>query len=379
MMGRLPLFIGMAIIFLQLPEAHSQPGESGFNVFGYFQAAFDHTSSRVGRGNGPSNSFYLQQLNLMGSNEFTPNLNAFVNFELTNTYSSGKGWGSFSIQEAWVKYRFANELSVKAGLSIPVFNNLNEIKNRTPLLPYIFRPFVYEASIADIFPLNELVPEQAFLQAYGFVPLGDELKLDYAAYVGNGDPEYTNAGPSSYFPRGTDTTLFKMVGGRVGMRTDDIKAGISMTADKDNGADLGLGPVPRYRFGADFSFHVSGLTGEFEFIDVYHAMTPEQSATLAAVAGMAPQLGTNLDKYFYYGLLSYDISDELFGYTGYNYLRDRSIAALDFGLEGYTVGGGFRVHSRVVVKGQYIHFRVRDNPFLKFREDHFMAAVSVFF
>ncbi|MEO8168774.1 MAG: hypothetical protein ABI623_11035, partial [bacterium] len=323
-------------------------------------------------------SFYLQQLNLMGSNEFTPNINAFVNFELTNTYSSSAGWGSFSIREAWVKYRFSNELNVKAGLSVPVFNNLNEIKNRTPLLPYIFRPFVYEASIADIFPANELVPEHAFLQVYGFAPIG-EVKLDYAAYVGNGDQQNINASPTNYFSRGQDTTLFKMVGGRVGVRTGHFKAGVSMTADKDNGALLGLGPVPRQRFGADLSFEISGLSGEFEMIAVHHVMTQEQTATLAAVAGMVPAVGTNLDKLFYYGLLSYDITEKVFAYAGYNYLKDKSVTALDYGLQGITVGGGFRVHSRVVVKGQYLNIKILDNPSFGFHENHFIVAVSVFF
>ncbi len=378
MVGKPLLLIGMTLILLQHPEARSQSDDFGLNVFGYFQTTFDHTSSSAGRSSKPSNSFYLQQLNLMASNELTANINAFVNFELTNTYSSSKGWGSFSIQEAWVKYRFSNELNVKGGLSIPVFNNLNEIKNRTPLLPFIFRPLVYETSVTDIFPLNELVPEQAFLQVYGFMPIG-EVKFDYAVYVGNGDQQYTNASPSNYFTRGADTTLFKMVGGRVGVRTGRFKAGVSMTADKENGASLGLGPVPRYRFGADLSFEVSGLSGEFEIITVNHAMTPEQTATLGFIAGMNPALGTNLNKYFYYGLLSYDISEQLFGYAGYNYLRDKSFASLDYGLQGYTVGGGFRVHSRAVVKGQYIHFRIKNNPFIRFREDHFMVAISVFF
>ncbi len=374
------LLIGIAPVLLLPIEACSQTDDAGLNVFGYFQATFEHNASNSGRSNRPFNSFSLQQLDLMASHEFTPKISAFVNFELTNTYSSGKGWGSFSIQEAWVKYRFSNELNAKAGLLVPIFNNLNEIKNRTPLLPYIFRPFVYEASITDVFPVNELVPEQAFLQMYGFEPIG-EAKFDYAMYVGNGDQQYTNASESNYFARGADTTLFKMVGGRVGVQTGHVKAGVSMTTDKENGTSLGLGSVPRHRFGADFSFEVSGLSGEFEMIAVHHAMTPEQTTTLAVVASMNPAfgLGTNLDKYFYYGLLSYDINEQFFGYAGYNYLRDRSLASLDYGLQGYTLGGGFRAHSRVVVKGQYMHFRLRNNPFLVFREDHFIVAISVFF
>ncbi len=92
---------------------------------------------------------------------------------------------------------------------VPTFNNLNEIKNRTPLLPYIFRPFVYEASVFDLFPVNELVPEQAFLQVYGFIPAG-EVKFDYAVYVGNGS-EYIDASAGNYFSQGVGYNVVQNV------------------------------------------------------------------------------------------------------------------------------------------------------------------------
>jgi hypothetical protein len=368
--------VALTSAFVSNVYGQSEIGEA--NIFGYFQSTFDHNDAKSGRSSQPSNSFYLQQANLMVSREFIPNLDAFVNLEMTNNYSSSKNFGSFSLQEAWVKYRSSDELSIKAGLLIPVFNNLNTIKNRTPLLPYIFRPFVYEASIADIFPLTEFVPEHAFFQAEGFLSIGD-TKLDYAAYIGNGDEDYSNSSGTNFFSRGIDTTLFKMVGGRVGVRGDHFKAGISMTSDKDNGVSLGLGPVQRYRVGGDLSFDYSGLSVEFEVIALAHPMTPEQEESLASISNMVPELGSSLDKNFFYGLLNYDINDQFFGYIGYNYLKERSFKSLDQGLEAYTIGGGFRPHDNVVIKAQYILFKLRDNPLYSFREDHYMIAVSVFF
>ncbi len=77
-----------------------------------------------------------------------------------------------------------------------------------------------------------------------------------------------------------------------------------------------------------------------------------------------------MTKYFYYGLLNYDFNEKFFGYAGYDYLKDHSFTPLSYGLEAYTFGGGFRPHNNVVVKAQYILFDLRDNPFLKFHEDH---------
>lgn len=378
MAGGRHLLILMFLAALQVTGAYSQTENTGLSVFGYFQTTFDHNNAITGRSTDPSNRFYLQQLNLMLSNHFTPSLNAFVNFEVTNNYSSSKNFGSFSLEEAWVKYRASQNLNIKAGMLVPAFNHLNEIKNRTPLLPYIFRPFVYESSVADIFPVGELVPQQAFLQVYGSIPVSD-LKFEYAAYAGNGDPEYTNSTDGNFQSRGVDTTSFKMVGTRLGIQGDHFRSGVSLTSDKDDGTPLGLGPVHRYRVGADLSFEIAGLSAEFEFITVAHAMTPEQKATLSAVASMVPEVGTNLDKGFYYGLLNYDVTEEFFGYAGYNYCRDRSATALNYGFVAYTAGGGFRPHSNVVVKTQYILFKLLDNPLFSFREDHYMVAVSVFF
>ena len=98
------------------------------------------------RSSGTRNTFILQQANIFFRKQFNSRFAAFVDLEFTNTYASTRKWGTFRLEEAWVRYQTSEEFSIKAGLLVPVFNNLNEIKNRMPLLPYITRPFVYEAA-----------------------------------------------------------------------------------------------------------------------------------------------------------------------------------------------------------------------------------------
>ena len=99
--------------------------------------------------NKESITFNLQQLNMFFQRDITQQWTSFVNVEILNNYSSSRQWGALNLEEAWVKYRRNNFFSLKLGLQIPIFNNLNEIKNRTPLLPYIIRPLVYETSMSE--------------------------------------------------------------------------------------------------------------------------------------------------------------------------------------------------------------------------------------
>ena len=128
-------------------QSESRPLE----IFGYFQNEFEHQHHTD---SGSFNTFALQELNLFFRKDLGKGLTSFVNLEAINNFSSSKRWGSLDLQEAWVRYKVGRRLNLKFGLQIPIFNNLNEIKNRTPLLPYVIRPLVYEASFSDIIPLD---------------------------------------------------------------------------------------------------------------------------------------------------------------------------------------------------------------------------------
>jgi hypothetical protein len=172
---RRPVFHALLVLSLAPSGVFAQAENAGLNVFGYFQVALGYQKDvQTER---EQNSFTLQQLNLFLQKKLTQDWTAFVNFEFVNSYSSFFNWGAFSLEEAWINYQRSDQFKLKLGLLTPAFNNLNELKNRTPLLPYVIRPVVYESSFREIIPTEDFVPARAFMQAYGIIPAGD-TKLD---------------------------------------------------------------------------------------------------------------------------------------------------------------------------------------------------------
>ena len=183
--NRMTLFCAIVVLFSSftvVSNTIAQEEETPIKIFGYFQNSFQHWTTFEERPR--QNSFSLQQLNVFFQKDLGPDWTAFVNFEFLNNFSSGRQWGSAKLEEVWIKYRANMKFNLKLGLLVPTFNNLNEIKNRTPLLPYIIRPLAYETSFGAFIPIEILTPVQGFAQVYGFLPTG-EAKVDYAVYLGN--------------------------------------------------------------------------------------------------------------------------------------------------------------------------------------------------
>jgi hypothetical protein len=335
------------------------------------------------------NTFSLQQMNIFLSKPFAERFTAFVNLEFSLSYASQRGWGSFSVEEAWASYNNSDALNVKAGLLLPTFNNLNELKNRTPLLPYLFRPLVYETSVANLLTIEDFLPERAFLQVYGSLPLGG-LRFDYAVHTGNSETSYISSRnqPISQttvtFP-GEDSSPFKAVGGRVGLRNaaETFKIGISGSYDRDNRRDttfesltgLGgpgfiapLGDVPRLRAGADISFSLGNFAFEAEYIGVFHDVKYPSNFR-----------GT-INKTFYYGNLLYNFTDNFYAYANYNYLNG-DVLNPDFdsanGLEAFGGGVGYRLNEGLVAKAQYQRLILRNSTV--FSLDYVYLGLSIIF
>ncbi len=320
------------------------------------------------------NTFSLQQMNIFLSKPLGDYFSAFVNLEFSLSYASQRGWGSFSVEEAWANYANSEALNVKAGLLLPTFNNLNELKNRTPLLPYLFRPFVYETSIASLLNAEDFLPERAFLQVYGSLPIGG-MRFDYALHTGNSETSYiasrNTAGQAGGGLTGEDTSPFKSVGGRIGVRNaaETFKVGVSGTYDRDKRTDTTfgtfaaaglpgvrreflapIGDVPRVRVGADLSFSVANFEFEGEYIGVFHD------------AKYPTNFRGTLDKTFYYGHLLYNFTDKFFAYGNYNYLKGDVINPDDAGaggLEAFGGGAGYRITDGLVAKAQYQRIQSR--------------------
>ncbi len=395
-MTRFYLLIPALSLFFYSSENFAQTNESPLRIFGYFQNSFIHqTGFDAEIDSDPErNSFSVQQLNLFFQKDLAPSWRAFVNFEFLNNFSSNRQWGAANLEEAWVRYGSDAKFNLKFGLLIPTFNNLNEIKNRTPLLPYIIRPIAYETSFGEFIAVEEHLPARAFLQAYGFLPL-DELKFDYAFFLGN-SPNINN--DRNIGQTGVDSTDTFLIGGRVGVRTGELKLGVSATRENVNGfpqLDIIEGnppavfkEVPRTRLGGDFSFYVGGLSLEAEFV-------------LTSYDDDLPQV--SLDKQFYYATLGYRFTDELFIYGSYwvveeDFTRNFNVEDLPpecnltdpMLLTGVsdiivpTFGLAYNLNDRITFKAQFALVDVdAEIPALRckqqFEFNHYSIAASVFF
>ncbi len=349
-------------------------GQTGdLKVFGYFQASFNHTMPKVQK---ETNTFALQQLNLFFNQNLSSRFNAFVNFEMTNNYSSDNSWGYFNLDEAWMKYSAGEGINIQAGLLIPRYASLNTIKNKTPLLPYIFRPLVYESTISSILDFAAYLPEKAFVQFFGVVPVGD-VSVDYALHIGNSERRYIAQSLTGIQVSGQDTTTFKSVGGRVGATWTGIRGGVSATVDRDQQGSLGN--LPRTRLAFDAAVTLGNVTAEGEYIVVSDKVNAEKQAYLDAVAVMNPLAGNSLTKHFYYGNVTVELTDNIYTYAGYSFLDDKSNGILGNGVYSYTAGAGYRPVESVVVKAQWAYFKLKDERFMVVDQHSLYAAVSVLF
>lgn len=321
-------------------------------VFGYFQNTLAYVN---GKDSEPDyTSFSVQQLNLMMQKELTPSWTAFVNLEFLNSFSTGKMFGELNLEEAWVRYRINQRMSLKLGLHTPEFNRLNSIKTKMPLLPYIIRPLVYETSVSESIPIHEYVPDDAYISLYGALPIGS-AKLDHSVYVGNSPNLSTTLGHGQ---SAVDTSKTFLTGFRVGIRTMAVQAGVSGTLDfvdyeaelrdyVDRDADVT--DVPRYRFGSDLRVSAGPVTFEGEMIKVWY--DDDIAVTL-------------IDKSFYYGTVLVSASERLTLFAGYWYTEQDVTGPLQQGI-GFelinfaaqqripNVGASYTISDQITAKGQF--------------------------
>lgn len=368
-MMRMPLPVFALSLLCGLARLHAQPAERELNIFGYFQASLGH--NKVVARPVEANSFNLQQLNLFLQRDLAANWRAFVNVEFVNTYSSFRNWGVLSLEEAWVSYHASRQFKVKLGLQVPTFNHLNEIKNRTPLLPYIIRPLIYEASLNEVIALSEFLPTRAFVQVYGFIPWRN-WKFDHAVFVG--DSPNINEDPR-HGQTGVDTTKSFLVGGRLGFRSNAIKLGFSSSFDELDlqNAELqpGMAPaklqsVSRIRLGCDFSLTLGKFMWESEFVRVsYDDDDPN----------------FDLGRKFYYGTAGLQLSERLYAYLGYWVTQEKALPVADRDLTVPTVGLAYDFREAVSLKAQYARVRFDATTPLPVKDlaDYYYLAVSVVF
>ncbi len=380
------IYIHLLAICCSTSGLLGQAKETPLRIFGYFQVNFTQETG-TSAGSESTNSFNMQQLNLLFQKNLAKNWSAFVNMEALNNFSSSKEWGAFNLEEAWVKYRGSKQFNLKLGLMIPEFNHLNTIKNRMPLLPYIIRPVVYENSFEDIIDLDSYLPRRAFAQAYGFIPSG-RWKFDYAVYLGN-SPNINDR--SALGQTGVDTTDVFMTGGRLGFRYKEWRMGWSATYDRTNEfGEVNLffqrpprffNERPRLRTGTDFFLRWKRLSWESETIAVNYDEGDERF---------------DVDRLFYYATLGFQASDALFMYYTYWGTEDEFvfvdaqpgiIPVFDL-YQGTlkifvpSLGFSYGLNDRITLKGQFSWVDISsDDEFFKvdFRQNVLSLAISAFF
>jgi hypothetical protein len=350
-----------------------------------------------------SNTFAAHQINLFFRKTISDDVTFFLNFEATGTFSTNNRSGNFEIPEAWISYAHSDAFNLKLGLLLPRFNNLNEIKNRLPLFPYIIRPPVYEGLFSGIIQLEDYVPQQAFIQFSGDLFITDNILADYAVYVGNAESSYNSQlGPGEgsitteeggALFRGESLSKKLLVGGRIGIKNfaRDFKFGISSTFDHDNRNELdqrsisrfdgifipAYGDVPRYRLGADLSFRIRNLDFESEYIGVFHDYSD--------IRNIPQYRNASLNKMSFYANLTYNINEKVFLFGGYGEVRDNSFEFMvpdspdKAGLINKAGGLGYRFLDSVVLKAQYTNLKFGENPYTDLKVQFLTAGVSVIF
>ncbi len=366
------LILYLMLVFGPMQLAIGQLSEGPIEIFGYYQNSFEYNALSNQR---DYTTFMTQQLNLIVQKDLAAHFRSFVNFEFLNTFDGSLGWGSASLKEAWVRYDAGHHFKLKLGLQLPVFNALNEIKTRSPLLPYIVRPIVYETSLKEIVNIEEYVPEQAFVQAYGVFPVSHS-NLEYAVFLGN-SPNVNN--DITRGQTGVDTTRVILVGGRLGINRNTFDSGftefglgISATYDRVNNyigvpalfiddpvelarAVKSYEDIPRWRVGGDFSVYWNRLYLKSEVIAVRNK---ERNDIL------------DIDRTFYYGTLGIISSERSELYVTYWATRERGVIQdrqidPDFfldqkaNLDIYSFGAKYILLPRVVLKAQYAYVDIR--------------------
>ncbi|PLX23921.1 MAG: hypothetical protein C0600_13970 [Ignavibacteria bacterium] len=373
-------FFGTAALLLILLSITAMGQDSETLLFGSLQTMFFNQKSNVTLSaplsTGAMNiseersTFAVQQMDLFLRKDIGESFSAFVDLEFQLNYSSNNRWGSMSLQEAWLNYEPTDAFSVKVGMLYPAFNNLNEVKNRLALLPYVFRPGVYERLLSSLYMSENFVPEHAFVQISGAVPV-EQFFFDYAAYVGNAESSYISYSDSYGSPvndldtkfeflSGVDPNSFdvKLFGGRLGLRsrTENFKAGFSLTHDYDNLNDTTqfpqmytgpraplIGDASRVRLGADLSGRIGPVNFESEVIKVLYDHEPAERRDI------------ELDLLFYYTMLGYHVTDRLFLYGSYE--GGNSTFDEKWKRNTVTAGASYRISAAVAAKAQYITYR----------------------
>lgn len=262
-----------------------------------------------------------------------------------------------------------------------MFYNLNEIKNRTVLLPYIYRPLVYETVFSQQFSTEEFILLQAYLQAYGDFEVSNNFRINYAAFMGNSSSENI-IGNNFGLAVANDSSKSKSFGGRLGAEIGSLSLGGSISYDKKKVSNLwevgiNLGYMPRIRLGAYLNFSIAGFELESEYIKVNTEMNEQQEAVVFSNPMILPTF--TFDKEYVHVNLLYNIIDQVYAYGGYDYMYTMDNFFSMGELDQWTVGAGYRINYAVVIKAQYVNQKSKLFDMVPVTRQDYLIGASVYF
>lgn len=404
--------IFLLIIFLRCDLLSSD-----FKVFGFSQMFYRNTVSVDENvterfpgtliGEQGNQTYGIQQLNLMGINNFGSGFSFFLNLSLTDNFDLGQQFGNISIQEIFVKWKnIDGTINLKFGSFLPQYNAFLEIINKFPAMPYIIRPFVYESNFYSYFNPDDFHPWKGNLQVYGDIPINKNMTFEYALYHANPELSFmsqaagANTGGGGY--NQSTNTLF---GGRLGFSSHSnlglFRIGGSIVFDEDNQEEatfgtflednpVNLGLIRRNMIGADISAEFAGftLTGEMMIINNY--LSDEQTQQMSGLFNLFGLDKKDFEKMFFYGTLQYNIFELISIYATYSYLEDHSIPSMANGMTQLGTGFALPILSSIILKGQLNNLFFNDQSIiedapdqrlngLEFQQTQLLVGVSVLF
>lgn len=410
------IIVGTCLILLNLcnisNELQAQSSDDDLYIFGFSQIILNSRqlkSSTIPTAslpistsiNSTSTSFALHQVNLFFQKSINEKTTFFLNFEASGSYSSRIPSGEFEVPEGWISFQLNDNIELKTGLLLPKFNNLNEIKNRIPLFPYIIRPVVYETLFDNIFKPEDYKPQSAYVQIIGYKNISDKLIFDYSFYIGNSEDSFlSSVRGSEHVAQEDNATLYRgenlnselLFGGRFGLENylNTAKFGISYTIDEDNRTEPVksvfrlpelttpiLGEIPRYRLGVDLSFTYKKIAFESEYMGVFHDHSEIRKKEAFRNA--------NLNKYFLYSNITYNYNDKiyLFGTASFNSDNTFEFVAPNSpskaGIQIISGGGGWRINDVTVFKIQFLYSYLPDNDYLDYTFKMLTLGISTIF
>jgi len=408
--------VGVLLLYLMLFDvsnrAWAQSDDSDLYIFGFSQVLLNSKSIEFeifpGNGipsplkmNSKANSFALHQVNLFFQKAINDQTTFFLNIEASGSYSSKTPSGNLEIPEGWISFKLNDHLELKTGLLLPRFNNLTEINNRLPLLPYLIRPLMYESLLSNLVSSEDYRPKNAYIQLTGIRDITTNYSFDYAFYIGNaedsflssvqaGDVEDTEEAATLYLGENLNTAL--LYGSRFGIENtyQTFKVGISLTYDEENRkkpinsffrlpalTTPIMGEIPRYRVGLDFSFSIRNFSFESEYMGVFHDHRK--------VREIPAFRNANLNKKFYYTNLTYTFENDLYVFGFFSRNRDQTYEFVapgspsNAGLSALSGGGGWRINDVTVLKIQYLTSLARQNNYLDYSIRFLTIGISTIF